>query len=186
MQLLSPHWLNNEIFNGNSNHPHSKGGNYNNIDVQATKGHRDTESDAAPIEHRSFLTLPNDVGDSGHRGADIENEPSNNPPLVRAILMTENVQNNTDWSWYKYVPDKPDLSRATTFDICRATCHEWGRKAGFNIVSLAEDMYIPKWTFVFNCKGRIARTCDATMDPSKRRTRNTQYAEYGQKKCPFR
>jgi hypothetical protein len=133
-----------------------------------------------------LLTLPHDVGDSGHRGADFENEPRNNPPHVCAILGTENVKNNTDFSWYKDVHDKPDLSRATTLDICREACQEWGRQAGFNLISLAGDMSIPKWTFVCNCKGRSAQTCDATMDPSKRRARNAQYAEYGQEKCPFR
>ncbi len=52
--------------------------------------------------------------------------------------------------------------------------------SGFNLVSLAGNVSIPKLTFVYNCKGRSAQTCDATMDPSKRRARNTQYAEYGQ------
>lgn len=116
---------------------------------------------------------------------------SSAPPNEYAPVQTSTVAGNDASSmstlWYGAdCPDLPDLSGATTLDICREECQEWAKACGFKLVQKGADMAKGKATFVCGCKGRKARNAgNCSLDPAQRRARSTQYALPGEDKCPF-
>eukprot|EP00873_Tetraselmis_striata_P017121 jgi/Tetstr1/437385/TSEL_026069.t1 len=109
------------------------------------------------------------------------------PPRTDQYPQTET--NDIANEWYgPSCPDAPDLSRATTLEICRGECQEWAKACGFNLVQKSADLKQGKATFVCRRKGRKAsgKAGDDSLNPSQRRAKGNQYALPGEDMCPFR
>ena len=112
------------------------------------------------------------------------------PPLATTQpgdQKPSNQQPEADLPWYSGMEAQPEISHATTIQDCRLILQEWGRRAGFNLVTKSGDKIAGKWTFVCGCKGRKAESnSDTTLDPDDQRATNVQYALPGEDMCPFR
>jgi hypothetical protein len=133
--------------------------------------------------------LPLDVGthEVGHLPSGRLKDPSSNQHEKADNVLSSVLSSTKKVLWYQDMPQEPDLSRATTLDLCREACQDWSRQAGFKLISLAGDLKVGKWTFVCNCKGRIAQRNNApAIDPKDQRSTSTKYARPGDEKCNFR
>jgi len=55
------------------------------------------------------------------------------PSMTVHYPQTETNDIANEWHGPSF-PDAPDLSRATTLEICRGECQEWAKACGFNLV----------------------------------------------------